>query len=94
MYIHVHACEHNVFLQMLHQHQTLAEIGALLREQLVSVEAMKRFISYSRCAAYPHFQQIQKEQMVAANPGKERTEWNVFHIRICRNDASCRAGSA
>ena len=57
--LHLHVY---VFLQMLHQYQTRAEIGAMLREQFVSVEAMKRFISYSRCAAYPEFEKFQKEQ--------------------------------
>ena len=34
-----------VFVQMLHQYLNLAEIGALLRQQPVSVEAMECFVS-------------------------------------------------
>ena len=49
-----------VFGQMLHQYLNLAEIGALLRQQLVSVDAMKRFVSYFRCAVYPRFEQFQE----------------------------------
>ena len=51
-----------LYVQMLHQFSTLAEIGALLREGLVSVDAMKHFISVARCAAYPNLELFKEER--------------------------------
>ena len=51
-----------VYLQMAHQFLTLAEIAALLREQLLTVDAMKRFVSTARCAAYPDQAKFEEER--------------------------------
>ena len=42
-----------IFLQMAHQFLNLSEIAALLQARLVSIDALKRFHSYVRCAQYP-----------------------------------------
>ena len=42
-----------LFLQMAHQFCSLAEVAALFRTQLISIDALKRFHSYVRCAQYP-----------------------------------------
>merc|ERR1712025_477333 len=57
--LHIHMF---LFFQMLHQHMTLAEIGERLRRGLVSVQAMKTYVSTVRRAAYPDVKLFEEER--------------------------------
>ena len=48
--LHIHLF---IFLQMATQFNTIHELGDMLRRKMLSVEALKLFISYVRCASYP-----------------------------------------
>ena len=51
-----------VFAQMVNQFNTLADIAVLLREGLLSVDAIKRYVSFSRSAAYPDLAKFEAER--------------------------------
>ena len=57
--LHIHMF---LFFQMLQQHTTMHEIGERLRQGLVSVEAMKSYVSKVRRAAYPFPEQFKEER--------------------------------
>ena len=42
-----------LYLQMAMQYYTVYELGEMLRREMLSVAAMKLFVSYVRCASYP-----------------------------------------
>ena len=42
-----------LYPQMATQHFTVHELGDMLRREMLSVAAMKLFVSYARCASYP-----------------------------------------
>ena len=42
-----------VYLQMAMQYCTVHELGEMLRREMLSVAAMKLYVSYVRCAYYP-----------------------------------------
>ena len=48
--LHVHLF---IYLQMLMQFSTLHDLARVLREGMLSVDAIKHFVSYVRCASYP-----------------------------------------
>ena len=65
--LHIHLF---LFLQTVGQFSTLHGLSTLLRERLLSADAMKLFASYSRCASYPDvaaFEQ-QRERIEQAWP--------------------------
>ncbi|CAK0869630.1 unnamed protein product [Prorocentrum cordatum] len=49
-------------LQMVGQFSTLSDLGRMLREKLISADAFKEFVSYSRCASYPSVEQFEAER--------------------------------
>ena len=51
-----------LFLQILHQFANLNEIAQKLREHLVSVEAMKNYVSFVRRATYPDVEKFMAER--------------------------------
>ena len=51
-----------MFLQILHQFANLNEIAQKLREHLVSVEAMKNYVSFVRRATYPDVEKFMAER--------------------------------
>ncbi len=53
-----------IFPQMLHQHKTLHDIGESLKNALVTVDAMKRFVSLTRRASYPDLDKFNSERSV------------------------------
>ena len=57
--LHVHLF---LFLQMLIQFVNLCEVADRLREGLLSPEAIKRYVSYVRCASYPNHAQFLSER--------------------------------
>ena len=48
--LHIHLF---IFRQMATQFNTIHELGEMLRRKMLSVEALKLFIDYVRCASYP-----------------------------------------
>ena len=48
--LHVHLF---MFIQMAIQFCSLHELAETLRDKMLSAEALKRFVSHVRCAAYP-----------------------------------------
>ena len=48
--LHVHFF---VYLQMLMQFSTLHDLARVLREGMLSADAIKQFVSHVRCASYP-----------------------------------------
>ena len=57
--LHIHAF---IYFQNACQYATLHELGTMLREGFLSVEAFKQWNSYVRCASYPDLEQFQKER--------------------------------
>ena len=47
---------------MAHQFMTLVEIAQRIREGLLTAEAFKNFVSYSRCAEYPDIERFHEER--------------------------------
>ena len=48
--LHVHMF---MYMQMAFQFATPHDIASLLREKMLSVDALKHFVTYFRCASYP-----------------------------------------
>ena len=57
--LHIHLF---IFLQMATQFNTIHELGEMLRRKMLSVEALKMFISYVRCASYPDLELHQRHR--------------------------------
>ena len=57
--LHVHAF---IFIQMVHQFCTLEEIAAKLRAGLLTATAMKAYVNFVRCAAYPDIKKFNEER--------------------------------
>ena len=57
--LHIHAF---IYFQNACQYATLHELGTMLREGFLSVEAFKQWNSYVRCASYPDLEKFQKER--------------------------------
>ena len=55
--LHVHMF---IYLQMASQFRTLHELADLFRRRLLSVEAVKKFVSYVRCAEYPDVENLSR----------------------------------
>ena len=70
--LHIHLF---LFLRVAMQHSTLHDLARLLREKLISADAMKQYVSYVRCAAYPDVDAHQKGQEGAAS--ETRTSKNA-----------------
>ena len=51
-----------VYFQMAHQFQNLEEIASGLREGMLTAAAMKAYVSFVRCAAYPDVKQFENER--------------------------------
>ena len=51
-----------IFLQMANQHATLQEIAELFQQQLLSINAIKAFHSYVRCASLPDPVKMEEER--------------------------------
>ena len=67
--LHVHLF---VYLQMISQYSTLHELANALREQMISADAIKTFVSYVRCAEYPDVHQFQ------VNRSKVEKSWPAY----------------
>ena len=78
-----------LFLQMLHQFMTLHDIAEHLRQGLVSVEAMKTFVSFVRSASYSDVDAFNKErESIEAAWPEYRTDFTlsrppafIFNVR-------------
>ena len=57
--LHIHAF---IYVQMVTQFDTLAQLASKIRQGLVSAAAMKEYVSYTRCASYPNVNQFQSER--------------------------------
>ena len=57
--LHIHAF---VYIQMIAQFDTLLELGEKLQKGLTSAQAMKEYISYTRCASYPDLNRFLEER--------------------------------
>ena len=57
--LHMHAF---LYIQMASQLSTLYELGQKLKEGLITAQAMKAYIDYPRCAAYPSKEQFDEER--------------------------------
>ena len=57
--LHVHAF---YFFQCASQFLTLAELGQKLQEGMLSTDAFKEYVNYSRCASYPDAARFEAEK--------------------------------
>ena len=57
--LHVHLF---LYMQMAMQFSTLHELARLLREKMLSAEALKHFVSHFRCASYPDVEAHREER--------------------------------
>ena len=57
--LHMHAF---IYFQMICQFASMKEISELLRKKMLSVEAMKEYISHVRCASYPDVEKFKEER--------------------------------
>ena len=66
-----------LYLQMAMQYYTVHELGEMLRREMLSVEAMKLYVSYVRCASYPdaalHQQQRGFHEQVLPSYAKDQS---------------------
>ena len=54
-----------IFLQMAHQFSSLEEIATKFREHMMSIDSLKRFHDYVRCATYPNLDEfLQKRDAI------------------------------
>ena len=58
--LHIHLF---LFLQLAMQYSSLHELAHLLREKLITADAVKTYVSYVRCAAYPDVDAHQKRSL-------------------------------
>ena len=67
--LHIHAF---LYLQMVCQFKTLSQLGQMLRDKLITADAMKEYISYTRCASYPDVSKFHTDQSTIEK------EWPAF----------------
>ena len=57
--LHIHAF---IYVHMFTQFDTLAQLASKIRQGLASAEAMKEYVSYTRCASYPNVDLFESER--------------------------------
>ena len=67
--LHIHLF---LYLQMIMQFSTLHELARVLRDGMLSAEAMKHFVSYVRCASYPDVEAYREGR------GKVEESWPAY----------------
>jgi len=75
--LHVHLF---LYVQMFTQFSTLYDLSRALRDRLVCADAVKRYVSYVRCASYPDVQSFKQDR-----PHIEK-EWPayLYDLSLCR----------